>query len=141
MLGQMQDWPLRVGSILDHAAKYHPNRPVVSRALAGPGHPLDRTSWAELRARALRLTQALRRLGVHPGDVVGCMAWNTARHVEAWYAVPGAGAVLHSLNPRLGPEELGYIASHAGDSWLICDPDLAPIIARLTERADRLARR
>ena len=128
MQGLMQDWPLRVSAIIDHAARYHGGRTIVSRMVEGP---LARTSWAELRGRSLRFVQALRRLGVRPGDVIGCMAWNTARHLEVWYGVPGAGAVLHSLNPRLGQEQLAYIAGHAGDSWLICDADLAPVVAGL----------
>ncbi|MCL5778426.1 long-chain-fatty-acid--CoA ligase [Limibaculum sp. FT325] len=124
----MQDWPLRVSAIIDHAARYHGGRTIVSRSVEGP---VTRTDWAATRVRALKVAQALRRLGVRPGDVVGCMAWNTARHLEAWYGVPGAGAVLHSLNPRLACEQLAYIAGHAGDRWLICDPDLAPIVARM----------
>ncbi|MEL6773291.1 MAG: long-chain fatty acid--CoA ligase [Pseudomonadota bacterium] len=132
MLGQMQDWPLRVGRILDHAATYHPKRSVISRLTAGAeAGTIVETDWARLRERALKLTQALRRLGITPGTVVGCMAWNTARHVEAWYAIPGAGAVCHSLNPRLGEAQLTYIAEHAGDAWLVIDADLAPLAAAL----------
>ena len=123
MLGLMQDWPLRVTSILDHAAKFHGQRAVVSRSIEGP---IVHSSWAEIRDRALKLRQALARLGVKPGEVVGCMAWNTHRHMEAWYGVPGAGAVLHSLNPRLSREQLTYIIDHAEDRWILCDLDLVP---------------
>ncbi len=128
MLGMMQDWPLRVTAILDHAAKFHGGRPVVGRSVEGP---ITRTSWAELRGRALRLRQALARLGVAPGEVVGCMAWNTPRHMEAWYGVPGAGAVLHSLNPRLSGAQLSYIINHAEDCWILVDPDLVAILEGL----------
>ncbi len=125
MLGLMQDWPLRVTSIIDHAAKYHAGRPVTGRSVEGP---IVRSTWGEIRGRALRLAQALRRLGVKPGDVVGCMAWNTVRHMEVWYGVPGAGAVLHSLNPRLAREQLLYIINHAEDRWIFCDMDLVPVL-------------
>ncbi len=128
MLGLMQDWPLRVSSIIDHAAKYHSGRAVISRSVEGP---VTRTTWGQVRTRALKLAQALARLGVKPGEVVGCMAWNTSRHMEVWYGVPGAGAVLHSLNPRLAREQLVYIINHAGDRWLFCDLDLVPILEAL----------
>ncbi len=130
MLGLMQDWPLRVSSIIDHAAKYHAARAIVSRPIVsnqGEG-PLTQTNWAEIRTQALKLAQALGRLGVQPGEVIGCMAWNTARHMEIWYGVPGAGAVLHSLNPRLSREQLLYVINHAEDRWLFCDLDLVPIL-------------
>jgi fatty-acyl-CoA synthase len=130
MLGMMQDWPLRVAAIIDHAAKYHGGRPVLGRSVEGP---LVRTDWAGIRSRALKLSQALRRLGVKPGEVVGAMAWNTPRHMEVWYGVPGAGAVLHSLNPRLAREQLIYIINHAEDRWIFCDLDLLPVLEAVAE--------
>ncbi|MEM6488030.1 MAG: long-chain fatty acid--CoA ligase [Pseudomonadota bacterium] len=139
MFGQMQEWPLRVGRILDHAARYHPDRPVISRLTYGAEDgAIVRITWQALRVRTLRLTQALRRLGIVPGTVVGGMAWNTARHLEAWYAVPGAGAVFHTLNPRLGHAQLTYIADHAGDEWIVLDGDLAPVIAGLVPDLPKL---
>ncbi len=130
MLGLMQDWPLRVSAIIDHAAKYHASRPVVGRSVEGP---IVRSTWDEVHRRALRLAQALGRLGVKPGEVVGCMAWNTVRHMEVWYGVPGAGAVLHSLNPRLSREQLIYIINHAEDRWIFCDADLVPVLEGLAD--------
>ena len=130
MLGLMQDWPLRVSSIIDHAAKYHGGRPIVSRSVEGP---VTHTTWDQVRTQALKLAQALVRLGVKPGEVVGCMAWNTARHMEVWYGVPGAGAVLHSLNPRLSREQLLYVINHAEDRWLFCDLDLVPILEAVAD--------
>jgi fatty-acyl-CoA synthase len=130
MLGMMQDWPLRVAAIIDHAAKYHGGRPVLGRSVEGP---LVRTDWAGIRSRALKLSQALRRLGVKPGEVVGAMAWNTPRHMEVWYGVPGAGAVLHSLNPRLAREQLIYIINHAEDRWIFCDLDLLSVLEAVAE--------
>jgi len=125
MLGQMQEWPLRVSAIIDHAARYHARRPVVGRAQEGG---IERVNWAEVRTRALKLVQALRRLGVRPGTVLGAMAWNTPRHLELWYGVPGAGAVLHSLNPRLSAEQLQFIVSDADDRWIFVDPDLVHVL-------------
>jgi acyl-CoA synthetase (AMP-forming)/AMP-acid ligase II len=129
MLGLMQDWPLRVSSIIDHAARYHTGRAIVSRSVEGP---VTHTNWGQVRTRALKLSQALTRLGVKPGEVVGCMAWNTARHLEVWYGVPGTGAVLHSLNPRLSREQMVYVINHAADRWLFCDLDLVPILEALS---------
>jgi fatty-acyl-CoA synthase len=131
MHGLMQDWPLRVGRILDHAARQHPRRRVVSRSQEGTVAASD---YASVRTRALRAAQALARLGLGRGDAVGVMAWNTLRMLEAWYAVPGAGAVLHTINPRLFEDEIAYIAGHAEDRALIVDPDLAPLAARLLPR-------
>jgi fatty-acyl-CoA synthase len=114
-----------VTSIIDHAAKYHGGRAIVSRSVEGP---ITHTTWSGVRTQALKLSQALVRLGVQPGEIIGCMAWNTARHMEVWYGVPGAGAVLHSLNPRLSREQLLYVINHAEDRWLFCDLDLVPIL-------------
>jgi len=130
MQGLMQDWPLRISRIIDHAAKYHGNRPVVGRSVEGP---IVRTDWAGVRSEALKLARALLRLGVRRGDVIGCMAWNTPRHMAAWYGIPGAGAVVHSLNPRLSREQLLYIVNHAEDRWLFCDLDLVPVLEGLAD--------
>lgn len=125
MHGLMQDWPLRVSQIIDHAARFHGERKIVSRSVEGP---ITHTTWAEIHLRARKLTQALARLGVRRGDMIGCMAWNTARHMEVWYGVPGAAAVLHSLNPRLSAEQLVYIVNHAEDRWILIEPDLVGVL-------------
>ena len=98
MQGLMQDWPLRVSRILDHASLYHGEREIVTRTVEGPMH---RTTYAALHERALRCAAALAALGVGKGDVIGTLAWNTHRHLEAWYGITGAGGVYHTLNPRL----------------------------------------
>ncbi|MEL6583091.1 MAG: long-chain-fatty-acid--CoA ligase [Pseudomonadota bacterium] len=126
----MQDWPLRVSTIIDHAAKYHAGRLVKGRA--AEGH-LTETTYADLRVKALKVGQMLRRLGLKPGEVVGCMAWNTPRHMEIWYGVSGAGAVLHTLNPRLFKDQLDYIVNHAEDRILMVDADLVPVIEALKD--------
>lgn len=125
MKGLMQDWPLRVSRIIDHAARFHTNRPIISRSVEGP---ITTSTWGEVHARALKLAQGLARLGVRRGSMIGCMAWNTTRHMEVWYGVPGAGGVLHSLNPRLSAEQLVYIITHAEDEWILIDHDLVPIV-------------
>jgi fatty-acyl-CoA synthase len=137
MLGLMQDWPLRISSIIDHAARWHPDRRILSATAEGP---LNETSWAQARDGALRAAQRLARLGLRPGERVGVMAWNTARHLELWYGVPGAGGVIHSLNPRLFADQLVYIVNHAGDRFLAFDPDLAPVIAAIAPRLETVER-
>lgn len=133
----MQDWPLRVSTIIDHAAKYHPKRAIISRDVDGT---IRRSDWAGIRHGALRVAQALQRLGIRPGDPVGVMAWNTARHLQIWYGVSGAGAVLHTLNPRLFAEQLVYIINHAEDRILMVDPDLLPVIERIAPQLPRIER-
>ncbi len=127
----MQDWPLRIGRILDHAARYHPHRRITGRSAEGR---IETTDWAGIRTGALKVTQAVRRMGLGRGDVIGVMAWNTARHLEVWYGVPGAGAALHTLNPRLFADQLVYIINHAGDRALLVDPDLLPAIAAIRDK-------
>ncbi len=133
MRGQMLEWPLRVSSIIDHAARFHGRRRVIGR---NPDGALVESDWATIRERALKVAEGFRRLGARPGDRIGVMAWNTPRHLELWYGVPGAGAVLHSLNPRLFDDQLVYIINHAEDRWLVADADLAPLVARLAPRLD-----
>ncbi|MEM9061293.1 MAG: long-chain-fatty-acid--CoA ligase [Pseudomonadota bacterium] len=131
MQGLMQEWPLRVSRILDHAAKYHANRRILSRSVEGP---ITETTWGGVHDRALRVAQALVRLGVKRGDMIGCMAWNTTRHMEVWYGVPGAGGVLHSLNPRLSAEQLIYVIDHAEDQWVLVDHDLVGVLEPISDK-------
>ncbi|MEO1920059.1 MAG: long-chain-fatty-acid--CoA ligase [Paracoccaceae bacterium] len=127
----MQDFPLTVGKILDHAAKYHTKRKIISRSIEGP---ITKTNWGEVQVQAKKVSQALISLGIRTGDVIGVMAWNTSRHLEVWYGVPGAGAVNHTLNPRLFADQLVYIINHAEDRFLIIDFDLIPIIEGIWDR-------
>jgi fatty-acyl-CoA synthase len=121
----MQDWPLTLDRILDHAAHWAAGREVVSRSVEGP---IVRTTYGEIRQRAKRLSNALKGLGVQPGDRVATLAWNTGRHIEAWYAIMGLGAVCHTLNPRLFPDQLCYIMAHAGDKILFTDLTFLPTV-------------
>jgi fatty-acyl-CoA synthase len=114
----MQNWPLTVDRILDHAKAWHGDREVVSRSVEGP---IVRTTYAQIHARAKQLSNALTGLGVKPGDRVATLAWNTGRHIEAWYAIMGMGAVCHTLNPRLFAEQLCYIINHAEDKVIFVD--------------------
>jgi fatty-acyl-CoA synthase len=128
MLGLMQNWPLTVDRILTHAKIWHGGREVVTRSIEGP---IVRTTYAQLHERALRLTNALVALGVEPGDRVATLSWNTARHMETWYAVMGMGAVCHTLNPRLFVDQLRYIISHAQDRVIFTDLGFLPTLMNL----------
>lgn len=128
MLGLMQSQPLLIASILRHAARHHGGGEVVWREPAGD---FARIGYAALERRAQRLARALLALGVRRGDRVATLAWNSLRHLELCYAVSGFGAVFHPLNPRLPPEQLGYIAGHAGDSILFADPAFAELLQTL----------
>jgi fatty-acyl-CoA synthase len=132
MLGLMQNWSLTVDKILDHAKAWHGDREIVSRSVEGP---IVRTTYAEVHTRAKRLSNALKGLGVRPGDRVATLAWNTARHIEAWYGIMGIGAVCHTLNPRLFAEQLCYIINHAEDKVLFTDLTFLPT---LIEHRDKM---
>ncbi|HWA04692.1 MAG TPA: 3-(methylthio)propionyl-CoA ligase [Rhizomicrobium sp.] len=131
MLGLMQDWPLLVHKIIDHAALYHGGREVVTRSVEGP---VVRTTYREIAARARKVAHALDRLGIRPGDRCATLAWNTARHLEAWYGIAGIGAIYHTLNPRLFPDQIVYIANHAEDKVLFFDITFAPLVEKIASR-------
>lgn len=125
MLGLMQDWPLTVDRILDHAKTWHGGREVVTRSVEGP---IVRTTYAEIHRRAKRVSSALLGLGVNPGDRIATLCWNTGNHIEAWYGIMGIGAVCHTLNPRLFPEQLAYIINHAEDRIIFVDLTFVPLL-------------
>ncbi|WP_293898748.1 long-chain-fatty-acid--CoA ligase [Phenylobacterium sp.] len=125
MLGLMQNWPLTVDKIIDHANHWHGSREVVSRSIEGP---IVRTTYARIHDRAKRLSNALKGLGIQAGDRVATLAWNTGRHIEAWYGIMGIGAVCHTLNPRLFAEQLCYIINHAEDQVIFTDLTFLPIL-------------
>ena len=131
MLGGMQDYALRVPRLLDHAAREHGRREIVTRW--ADGHE-TRTDWAGITRDARRLAQALDRLGVRPGDRVGTLAMNHAHHLIAWYGAIGMGGIIHTINPRLFDEQLVYIANHAEDRVLLYDRAFQPIVDRLRGR-------
>ncbi|MGN6064737.1 MULTISPECIES: long-chain-fatty-acid--CoA ligase [Brevundimonas] len=125
MLGMMQDWPLTVDKILDHAKNWHGEREVVTRSVEGP---IVRTTYAAIHERARRVSNALLGWGIKPGDRVATLAWNTGNHIETWYGIMGIGAVCHTLNPRLFPEQLAYIINHAEDRIIFTDLTFVPLL-------------
>ena len=125
MLGLMQDWPLTVDKIIDHAKNWHGHREVVTRSVEGP---IVRTTYGEMHGRSKRVSNALLAWGVKPGDRIATLAWNTGRHMEAWYGIMGIGAVCHTLNPRLFPEQLIYIINHAEDRMIFVDLTFVPLL-------------
>jgi fatty-acyl-CoA synthase len=132
MLGLTMDYPLTLAAVARRAEALFGSRPVVSRRA---GHTLHRTTYAECLRRARRLAAALHGLGVRPGDRVATLCWNHDRHFEAYFAVPLMGAVLHTLNLRLHPDELAYIARHADDQVVIVDESLLPLLEKVRDRA------
>ncbi|MCH5378228.1 MAG: long-chain-fatty-acid--CoA ligase [Planctomycetes bacterium] len=131
MLGLMQDYPLLVHKILDHAALNHGEREMVTRGVEGP---IRRTTLADVRTRALRVAKALEREGISEGDRVATMAWNSERHVEVWFGIMGIGAICHTLNPRLFAEQLDYIINHAEDTIIFVDTTFVPVLEALQDR-------
>jgi acyl-CoA synthetase (AMP-forming)/AMP-acid ligase II len=137
MRGLMMDSPLSISALLVHAEQWHPDTTIVSRLAEGGTH---RTDYATLGKRARQLAQVLRTLGANDGDRVGTLAWNTHRHLELYYGVSGVGAVCHTINPRLFPEQLAYIIDHAQDRWLFVDVTFAPLVQALLPKLPKLER-
>src|SRR6187551_1250580 len=132
MLGLMQDWPLLCHRIINHAG-----RPIVTRSVEGAIHE---TTYAEIRGRALRLGQRLERDGVRLGDRVATLAWNTWRHLEAWYGIMGIGAIYHTVNPRLFPEQIAWIINHAGDRVMMTDLTFVPLLEKIADKLPSIER-
>jgi acyl-CoA synthetase (AMP-forming)/AMP-acid ligase II len=137
MLGLMQDWPLLIHKVIDYAATEHGRREVVSRSVEGPIH---RITYREIRERALRVAKRLAMDGIREGDRVATLAWNTWRHLEAWYGITGVGAVYHTINPRLFEDQIVYIANHAEDRILFVDLTFLPLLEKLAERLPKVER-
>ena len=128
MRGMMMDRPLLVSSLIDFAAEIYPTRELVSQTVEGGIH---RYGYRDARRRIGRLANALVALGVKPGDRVATLAWNGYRHFELYYAISGIGAVCHTINPRLSPEQFVYIANHAADTILFYDTTFQPLVDKL----------
>ena len=131
MLGGMQDWELRIPRLIDHAAREHGPREIVSHWADGTE---TRTNWAGIHRDARRLAQALEAMGINRGDRVATLAMNHHRHLVAWYGAIGMGGVIHTVNPRLFDEQLVYIANHAEDKVLFYDKAFQPIVDRLRSK-------
>ncbi|MEO1427154.1 MAG: AMP-binding protein, partial [Pseudomonadota bacterium] len=128
MLGLMMNRPLLTTELLRHAVRNFRTTEIVTRMVEGPIH---RYTVADADRRIAQLAHALVRLGVKPGDRVGVIGWNTFRQFEMYYAVGGIGAVLHTINPRLGPENAGYVINHAADDFIFCDITFLPLVEAL----------
>ena len=133
MFGLMQDRPLLISSLIDFAAQYHGGVEIVSRTVEGPIH---RYSYADANLRAKQLAQALGGLGITLGDRVATLAWNGYRHLECYYGVSGIGAVLHTINPRLFPEQIVYIANHAEDRVLFTELTFVPLLEGIVDQLE-----
>jgi fatty-acyl-CoA synthase len=125
MQGLMMDMPLLISSILRQAARHFGDVEVVSRRTEGDIH---RTDYRTLERRARRLADALQKRGAQSGDRIGTLAWNNYRHMEVYYAAGGMGGVVHTINPRLHPEQIAWIVNHAGDTFLAFDLTFLPIV-------------
>lgn len=126
--GLMQDSPLLISTLIKHAEKFHADAEIVSRTTEGPIH---RCTYGDIARRAKQVANALMELGVKPGDRVATLAWNGYRHMELYFGVSGTGAVLHTINPRLFPEQIEYIANHAEDQYLFFDLTFVSLIEKL----------
>lgn len=131
MQGLMMDMPLLLSGLIQYAADWHGDTDVVGREIEGD---LLRTNYAQVNRRAKRMALALKDLGIAQGDRVGTLAWNTVRHFEMFYAAPGIGAVLHTVNPRLFPDQIVYIVNHAEDRMLFVDALTLPILESIADR-------
>jgi len=129
MNGLMMDMPLLISDLIRHADRHHGSTEIVSKTIEGGA--IHRYTYAEAHRRSRRLAKALGRLRVQLHDRVATLAWNSYRHFEIYYAVAGTGAVIHTINPRLFPEQIAYIANHAEDKVLCFDLNLAPLVDKL----------
>jgi len=141
--GLMMDNPLRISSLLVHAAHNHADTEIVSRTIEGPDSGAERAvhryTYADAHQRAKKLAQALARLGVEFGDRVGTLAWNGYRHFELYYGVSGMGAVIHTVNPRLFADQLMYIVNHAEDKYVFFDLSFAALVEKLSVQCQSVA--
>ena len=128
MLGLMQDWPLTVDKVIEHARANFPRREVVTRSVEGP---ITRSNYETVWRHARQTTNALRAHGIRLGDRVATLAWSTDRHVEVWYGAMNMGAVLHTVNPRLFPEQIAWIINHAEDKVLFFDTTFLPLVEKI----------
>ncbi|MCB2040657.1 MAG: 3-(methylthio)propionyl-CoA ligase [Burkholderiaceae bacterium] len=135
MMGLMQNRPLLLSGLIDHAAAYHGEREIVSHLVDGSMH---RSNWRTIRTRAKQLANALQTLGVRQGDRVATLAWNTHRHLEMYFGVSGMGAVLHTVNPRLFPEQVSYILNHAEDGYVFFDTSFASLVQQVAPQLPRV---
>jgi acyl-CoA synthetase (AMP-forming)/AMP-acid ligase II len=128
MLGLMQQRPLLISSLLDYAERYHTGTEIISRSVEGPIH---RSNWGEVATRARQIANALHRQGVVQGERIATLAWNHNRHLEIYFGVTCSGAVLHTVNPRLFPEQVRFIVDDAEASYVFFDVAFAELVKQL----------
>ncbi|KIC48744.1 long-chain fatty acid--CoA ligase [Tateyamaria sp. ANG-S1] len=131
MLGQMMNYPLTIGSLVDHAARYHAETVITS---VNTGGGVEETTWGQVGANSRRLGDALLKLGLEPQARCATIAWNNRRHLEIYFGVSGAGLVCHTINPRLFPEQLIYIINHAEDRVLFIDRTFIPLVKAIRDK-------
>jgi fatty-acyl-CoA synthase len=131
MLGLMQDRPLLISSLIEFAALNHSEGEIVSRTVEGPVH---RYTYKDCATRSRQLAKSLEKLGVEQGDRIATLAWNGYRHVEIYYGVSGMGAVCHTINPRLFPEQIVYIVNHAEDKYIFTDLTFVPLLEKIIDQ-------
>ena len=125
MRGRMMEMPLLISSLIEHAGRVHSDQEIVNGVRWKV--PIHRSTWGDVRQRSKQLAGILTARGIHVGDRLATLAWNTHRHLEIYFAVSGMGAICHTLNPRLHPTELVYIVNHAGDRILFLDLTFVPL--------------
>ena len=131
MHGLMMDSALTINSLIEHAANFHKETEIVSRTVEGPIH---RYSYGQAYLRVHQLANVLKGLGVDQGDRIGTLAWNGYRHFELYFAVSGMGAICHTINPRLFPDQIAYIINHAEDKIIFCDLTFVPVLETVADQ-------
>jgi 3-(methylthio)propionyl---CoA ligase len=131
MHGQMMDMPLLISSIIEHAARHHSDTEIVSRRVEGDIH---RYTYSDCNKRSKQLANALGASGIKAGNRIATLAWNGYRHMELYYGVGGMGAIVHTINPRLHPDQIAWIVNHAEDSALFFDLSFAPIVQAIADK-------
>ena len=133
--GLMMDMPLLISSLIAHADRHHGDTEIVSRRVEGPDKDgrgaIHRSTYRAAHQRARQLAKALTALGVGQSERIGTLAWNGYRHFETYFAVSGMGAVCHTINPRLFPDQLAYIINHAEDRYVLFDLSFVPLVEKL----------
>ena len=133
MDGLMMDFPLTIPTILRRAESYFGDKEIVTRL---PDRSFHRYTYADMARRSKQLGVALEALGLQRGDRVATLCWNHYQHLEAYFGIPCGGFVVHTLNLRLHPNDIGYIASHAGDRAVIVDASLLPLVDQFRDRTE-----
>ncbi len=132
----MMNRPLLISSLLEHALVAHPHQEIISRSVEGGIH---RYSYAGAAGRAKQLANALeQKLGIQQGDRIGTLAWNTYRHYELYFGVSGIGAITHTINPRLFPEQINYIVNHAEDRYIFVDLTFVPLLEAVKDHLSQV---